>query len=109
MGCPTALDPERPFKIGLPGSEVREKRTLAKRRRFRQIGAPTARGRAAAPPQACQKPKVAALFQRPPANVGQSAKLARDVAAIRGMRDHVYEASCGNSRSIHRRFATCSG
>ena len=44
MGCPTALDPERPFKIGLPGSEVREKRTLAKRRRFRQNRIPALPG-----------------------------------------------------------------
>ena len=40
---------------------------------------------------------------------GQSAKLASDVAAIRGMRDHEYTVSCDYSRFIYRRFATCSG
>ena len=47
-----------------------------------------------------RKPKLGQFFQsgpRSPANVGQYAKLASNVAAIRGMRDHEHKACCSNS------------
>src|SRR5271166_162210 len=56
-------------------------------------------------PRACQKTELGAGFPLAPRsspNVGQEANLARDLAAIRRMRDVENEAFCGAGHLIHR-------